>query len=284
MMALLNWRSHYVNARDAEMARATPLISAIINGQAACVDVLLNKPDLLYDAVDEQQRTALSHAVGLRGPRAALIARLLARHADPLALERAVTQPGMPGRAGNSPLHRAAAVSADDGAVCVRLLADAAVRRGRSLDTLSTAGQPNTTALSGALLARSFAAAVALRFSGAAHFRLTRTDDAQRHRALVPHMPPEVVPFFFSDAPPEWTPQLQRYCPPTCKAAVAEFLRCGERNRRAPAGDEGASLWRLPPALLTRILALVVSGWCVAPPWPFEIEAFDAAQRAAAAS
>ena len=290
--ALLAWRPAPadVNCRDDVMANMTPLmIAAALNRAGECVAELLAAPFILVDALDDQHRTALSHALtASHGVRGAVVAQLIAAGANPVHLEPAAAHHGLPGRAGSSPLHRAVAVAGDDGAVCVRLLAAAAARRGSSLDVLAAPGQPNTTALSAALLARNFTAAAVLRFCGAAHFHLTRTDDAQRHRALVPHLPPQVVPFFFGEAPPEWTPQLHRFCPPACRAAVAELLRCGERGRRAAAdasasaSDEGAALWRLPAPLLMRIVATVASGWCSAPPWPFEVQAFDARERRAA--
>ena len=282
---LLRWRPEpeYVNARDEELTNMTSLVLAVDEGQGACVTELLAAPFILVDAADQQHRTALSHAVGHRNVR--VVSQLLAAGANPLALEPGVVHAGVTGRAGNSPLHRAAAVVPDPAAVCMRLLAAAAVRTGRSLDTLATPGQPNTTALGCALLARAFPAAVALRFCGASHFHLARTDDAQRYRALVPHLPPQVVPFFFAEAPPEWSPQLHRFCPPACKAAVLELLRCSERHRRAIAADadadEGAALWRLPAPLLQRVVATVAGAWCTSPPWPFELDAFKAAQAAA---
>ena len=279
---LLAWRPAPadVNKRDATQHGMTPLMVAADLNQAACVAELLSAPFILVDAADDQHRTALSHAMTAHGgARGAVIAQLVAAGANPVHLEPPAGHHGLPGRAGSSPLHRAVAVAGDDGAVCVRLLAAAAARRGRGLDVLSAPGQPNTTALSAALLARNFTAAVALRFCGAAHFHLARTDDAQRHRALVPHLPPLVVPFFFGEAPPEWTPQLHRFCPPACRAAVAELLRCSERGRRAAAADaasdEGAALWRLPAPLLLRIVGSVASDWCRSSPWPFEVKAFD---------
>jgi hypothetical protein len=282
---LLRWRPQPqdVNARDEDLGGMTALQFAVDEGFGACVTELLAAPFILVDAVARQHRTALNYAVSHRNVR--MVAQLLAAGANPLVLEPGAVH-GVTGRAGNSPLHRAAAVVPDPGAVCVRLLAAAAVRTGRSLDTLATPGQPNTTALGCALLARAFPAAAALRFCGASHFHLARTDDAQRYRALVPHLPPQVVPFFFAETLPEWTPQLHRFCPPACKAAVLELLRCGERHRRAIAADagtdEGAALWRLPAPLLQRVVATVVSAWCASPPWPFELDAFEAAQAAAA--
>jgi hypothetical protein len=281
---LLRWRPQPqdVNARDEDLGGMTALMFAVDEGFEACVTELLAAPFILVDAVARQHCTSLGHAVGNRNTR--LAAQLISAGANPLALEPGVAHAGVAGRAGNSPLHRAAAVGRDPGAVYTRMLAAAAVRTGRSLDTLATPGQPNTTALGCALLARAFPAAVALRFCGASHFRLARTDDAQRYRALVPHLPPQVVPFFFADSAPEWTPQLHRLCPPACKAAVLELLRCGERHRRAIAADadtdEGAALWRLPAPLLQRVMATVVSGWCASPPWAFELDAFEQAAAA----
>jgi hypothetical protein len=291
LRALLAWRPAPadVNARDAERHNMTPLMVAADFGKTECMAELLAAQFILLDAADDQHRTALSHALTAHdGARGALVAQLIAAGANPGALEPGAATHGLPGRAGSSPLHRAVAVTGDDGAVCVRLLAAAAARRGRSLDVLASPGQPNTTALGAALLARNFTAAAVLRFCGAAHFHLARTDDAQRHRALVPHLPPQVVPFFFGEAPPEWTPQLHRYCPPACRAAVAEFLRCAERSKRgatagaAAAPDEGAALWRLPAPLQLRIVAAVASAWCSSPPWPFEVHAFDKRDQRAA--
>ena len=289
LRALLAWRPDPadVNDHDAEQHNMTPLMVAADLGKAECVAALLAAQFILLDAADDQHRTALSHALTAQGGvRGALVAQLIAAGANPVSLEPAAAHHGLPGRAGSSPLHRAVAVAGDDGAVCVRLLAAAAARRGRSLDVLASPGQPNTTALSAALLARNFTAATVLRFCGAAHFHLARTNDAQRHRALVPHLPPQVVPFFFGEAPPEWTPQLHRFCPTACRAAIAEFLRCVERGRRAAAAsahaaaDEGAGLWRLPAPLLMRIVAAVSSAWCSSAPWPFEVDAFDARDAA----
>lgn len=280
--ALVAWRASQedVNPRDEELANKTPLILAAELGQVACVAALLAAPYVLVDAADAQHRTALSHAVSaVHGDRLRLVAMLLAARASPLALEPAAhgALPGWAGRGGNTPLHRAAAsVPSESGAMCVRLLACVACDRGLNLDTLATAGQPNTTALGVALLARAFPAAVVLRFCGASHFHLTRTDDAQRYRALVPHLPPQVVPFFFADAPPAWTTELHRFCPLACRAAVAELLRCGARCARD--AQQGAALHVLPAPLLLRLVATVCADWCSSPPWPFEIDPNAAAE------